>query len=190
MFDIAVCFFVFVCFSVVFKDCCVNLRVENTAGQPVYFMYYTPLHWLRDMILNDERKVTRANPLCLESGNTQIISDMHRQTMYGHHFKTNKQNYECPLTGDSYEVQVLLRCSTVGVYPATIAFEFKLDLQSSTSFHIVRFIEAHCLTTLGRELAPVAAYRPQRLPIRTPEVECPIVDGLQPEGYHLLVTAK
>lgn len=134
------------------QDCCVNLRVENTAGQPVYFMYYTPLHWLRDMILNDERKVTRANPLCLESG-------------------------------DSYEVQVLLRCSTVGVYPATIAFEFKLDLQSSTSFHIVRFIEAHCLTTLGRELAPVAAYRPQRLPPRTPEVECPIVDGLPPEGF-------
>lgn len=92
MFDIAVCvfFFWFVCFSVFCKDCCVNLKVENTSGQPVYFMYYTPLHWLRDMILKDEHKVTRANPLCLKSGNTQIISDMHRQTMYGHHFK-NKQ---------------------------------------------------------------------------------------------------
>lgn len=69
----------------------------------------------------------------------------------------------------------------VGLYPATIAFEFKLDLQS-TSFYIVRFIETHCITTLGRELAPVAAYRPQSAPKRTVDVECSIVDGVPPEG--------
>lgn len=115
---------------------------------------------------------------------------MHRQTMYRPGFKkTNKQNYECHLTGESYEVQVLLRCTMVGLYPATIAFEFKLDMQSA-SFYIVRSIEIHCITALGRELAPVATYRPQSLPKRTPDVECSIVDGVPPEGYDFMFTVK
>lgn len=77
----------------------------------------------------------------------------------------------------------------VGLYPATIAFEFKLDLHA-TSFYIVRFIETQCITSLGKELAPVAAYKPQSLPERTPDVECSIVDGVPPEGYDLMFTVK
>lgn len=75
----------------------------------------------------------------------------------------------------------------VGLYPATLAFEFKLDLQS-TSFYIVRFIDTHCITTLGRELAPVAAYKPRPVPKRSLDVECSIVDGLPPEGYVFMLT--
>lgn len=57
--------------SVIFKDCSVSLRVENTGPQSVFFIYYTPLSWLRNMTLEDKHKVTKANPLCLKSGTTQ-----------------------------------------------------------------------------------------------------------------------
>ncbi|XP_070766164.1 putative helicase mov-10-B.2 [Enoplosus armatus] len=133
-------------------ECIVNLRVENTGTEPVYFTYYTPLHWLRYFNLKDEHKVTKANPLHLQPG-------------------------------DSYEIQVHFRCSLVGFYPATLAFEFKPDLQpSSAAFHIVRFIEAHCITALGRELAPIAPYKPRSLLACDPEVNYTIVDGQRPEG--------
>uniref|UniRef100_A0A8C2ZJ28 RNA helicase n=1 Tax=Cyclopterus lumpus TaxID=8103 RepID=A0A8C2ZJ28_CYCLU len=121
-----------------------------------YFTYYTPLHWLRDFILKDEHKVTKTNPLCLQPG-------------------------------DTYEVQVNFRCSLVGFYPATLAFEFKPDLQPSTAaFHIVRFIEAHCRTALGLELAPVAPYKPRSLPAWTPQGNYTIVDGQRPEGLSVM----
>uniref|UniRef100_A0A671X0R6 RNA helicase n=1 Tax=Sparus aurata TaxID=8175 RepID=A0A671X0R6_SPAAU len=91
-------------------------------------------------------------------------------------------------SGESYEIQVTFSCTLVGFYPATLAFEFKPDLQSSTAFHIVRYIEAKCITALGRELAPIAPYKPRTLPAWTPEVYCTIVDGQPPEGYHCSLT--
>ncbi|XP_034552596.1 putative helicase mov-10-B.2 isoform X2 [Notolabrus celidotus] len=136
-------------------ECTVNLTVENTGTEPVYFTYYTPLHWLRHFTLRDERKVTKTNPLCLKPG-------------------------------QSYNVQVLLRCETVGFYPAALAFEFKPDLESTTAFHIVRYIEAQCITALGLELAPVAPYRPLPLPAWTPKVDYNIVDGQRPEGLSVM----
>lgn len=86
-------------------------------------------------------------------------------------------------SGASYEIQVYFRCSLVGFYPATLAFEFKPDLHS-TAFHIVRFIEAQYITSLGLELAPIAPYKPRSLPAWTPEADFMIVDGQPPEGYH------
>ncbi|KAG7228300.1 hypothetical protein INR49_009164 [Caranx melampygus] len=115
----------------------INLKVKNTGTEPVYFTYYTPLHWLKHLTLTDEHKVTKTNPLTLN--------------------------------------------------PATLAFEFKPNLQpSSTAFHIVRFIEVQCITSLGLELAPVAPYKPKPLPAWTPEVHCKIVDGQQPEGWSVM----
>ncbi|XP_073326824.1 putative helicase mov-10-B.2 [Pagrus major] len=136
-------------------ECVVNLKVENTGTEPVYFTYYTPLHFLKYFTLHDEHKVTKTNPLCLKPG-------------------------------ASYEIQVHISCSLVGFYPATLAFEFKPDLQSSTAFHIVRFIEAQCITALGRELAPIAPYKPRALPAWTPEVDYTVVDGQRPEGLSVL----
>ncbi|KAL6119600.1 mov10 [Pungitius sinensis] len=134
------------------RECLVSLKVKNTGTIPVYFTYYTPLHWLRDFILKDERNVTKKNPLCLQPG-------------------------------DVYEVQVKLCCRFVGFYPATLAFEFKSDLQPSTAaFHILRYIEAQCITALGLELAPEAPYKPRSLPPWTPEANYTIVDGQPPEG--------
>lgn len=95
-----------------------------------------------------------------------------------------KHYYLCLFSGDSYEIQVCFSCSLVGFYPATLAFEFKPDLQASTTFHIVRFIEAQVITSLGRELAPIAPYKPRSLPAWTPNTNCQIVDGQRPEGYH------
>ena len=89
----------------------------------------------------------------------------------------------CLLSGASYNIQVNFRCSLVGFYPATLAFEFKEDLQSSAAFHIVRYIEAQCVTALGLELAPVAPYKPLPLPAWTPEETFDIEDGQKPEGY-------
>ncbi|XP_068454650.1 putative helicase mov-10-B.2 [Clinocottus analis] len=138
------------------KQCVVNLNVKNTGTEPVYFTYYTPLHWLRAFMLKDEHNVTKKNPLCLQPG-------------------------------DTYEVQVNFRCSSVGFYPATLAFEFKPDLQPSTAaFHILRFIEAHCISALGLELAPVAPYKPRSLPAWTPEASYTIVDGQKPEGMSVM----
>uniref|UniRef100_A0A3P9BUE3 RNA helicase n=1 Tax=Maylandia zebra TaxID=106582 RepID=A0A3P9BUE3_9CICH len=101
--------------------------------------------------------------------------------------KVTKQN---PLTlkpGDSYKIQALFRFSLVGFYPATLAFEFKPDLQpSSAAFYIVRFIEAECVTSLGLELAPTAPYKPRSIPAWTPEVDCMTVEGVPPEGLALI----
>uniref|UniRef100_A0AAX7UR01 RNA helicase n=1 Tax=Astatotilapia calliptera TaxID=8154 RepID=A0AAX7UR01_ASTCA len=96
--------------------------------------------------------------------------------------KVTKQN---PLTlkpGDA-----VFRFSLVGFYPATLAFEFKPDLQpSSAAFYIVRFIEAECVTSLGLELAPTAPYKPRSIPAWTPEVDCMTVEGVPPEGLALI----
>ncbi|XP_041656201.1 putative helicase mov-10-B.2 [Cheilinus undulatus] len=134
----------------------VNLNVENTGTDTVYFTYYTPLHWLKYFTLRDERKVTKTNPLCLKPG-------------------------------QSYDIQVSFHCSLVGFYPATLAFEFKPDLlPTSATFHIVRYIQAQCITSLGLELAPVAPYKPCSLPAWTPPVDYMVVDGLQPEGMSVM----
>ncbi|TKS77630.1 putative helicase mov-10-B.2 [Collichthys lucidus] len=142
------------CLHVDEYECVVNLKVENTGTDPVYFTYYTPLHWLKYFSLTDKHKVTKTNPLYLQPG-------------------------------DSYEVHVHFHCTLVGFYPATLAFEFKPDLQSA-AFHIVRFIEARCITALGRELAPIAPYRPRSIPAWTPEVPYTIVDGIRPEGMSVM----
>ncbi|XP_040905865.1 putative helicase mov-10-B.1 [Toxotes jaculatrix] len=134
----------------------VNLNVKNTGTEPVIFTYYTPLHWLPYLSLNDELKVTKINPLTLKPG-------------------------------DSYEIKVYFQCKWVGFYPATLAFEFKPDLgPSSSPFHIVRFIETQCITSLGMELAPTAPYRPRPLPDWTPEVDYTIVDGQRPDGLSVI----
>lgn len=93
----------------------------------------------------------------------------------------------CFLSGQSYDIQVIFCCSLVGFYPATLAFEFKPDLESSTTFHIVRYIQAQCITALGLELAPIAPYKPCPLPAWTPEVDVTVVDGVKPEGYCFLL---
>uniref|UniRef100_UPI0037E9C988 putative helicase mov-10-B.2 isoform X2 n=1 Tax=Semicossyphus pulcher TaxID=241346 RepID=UPI0037E9C988 len=137
-------------------ECTVKLKVENTGTESVYFTYYTPLHWLRYFSLRDEHKVTKTNPLYLKPGH-------------------------------SYEIQVNFRCSLVGFYPATLAFEFKPDLQPfSNAFHIVRYIQAQCITALGLELAPIAPYKPCALPAWTPQVDYTIVDGQRPEGLSVM----
>ncbi|XP_020490711.2 putative helicase mov-10-B.2 isoform X1 [Labrus bergylta] len=137
-------------------ECVVNLYVENTGTETVYFTYYTPLNWMKYLTLRDDRHVTKVNPLLLKPG-------------------------------QRYEIQVTFKCSSVGFYPATLAFEFKPDLQpSTTAFHIVRYIEAQCITALGLELAPIAPYKPRSLPEWTPEVNYTVVDGQRPEGLSVM----
>ncbi|KAK2851431.1 hypothetical protein Q5P01_007707 [Channa striata] len=91
---------------------------------------------------------------------------------------------------DSYEIQVHFCCDLVGFYPATVAFEFKPDLQASTTFHIVRFIEAQYRTSLGRDLAPVAPYKPCPLPEWIPDTNCEIVDGQLPDSLSVTKLQK
>uniref|UniRef100_A0A3Q3WQ27 RNA helicase n=1 Tax=Mola mola TaxID=94237 RepID=A0A3Q3WQ27_MOLML len=127
-----------------------------------------------------------------ESERTSITDRLELREIYNAEFRTAltfvyDRNQFCAVyvlfSGDSYSIQVKFSCSSVGFYPATLAFEFKPDLQTPTAFHIVRFIEAQFVTALGRELAPIAPYKPQSLPAWTPEVDYSIVDGVQPEGY-------
>uniref|UniRef100_A0A8C5BSX3 RNA helicase n=1 Tax=Gadus morhua TaxID=8049 RepID=A0A8C5BSX3_GADMO len=122
----------------------VRLCVRNAGTSVVHFTYYTLLNWLQDFTLEDEQKVTRAHPLALAPG-------------------------------DSYEIQVLFQTSLVGFYPATLAFEFKPDpLPSSVAFHIVRYIEVQRVTSLGKELAPVAPYRFSAISALPYSESCPI----------------
>ncbi|KAB5567340.1 hypothetical protein PHYPO_G00231630 [Pangasianodon hypophthalmus] len=66
--------------------------------------------------------------------------------------------------GEKYEVTVKFRSKYVGIYQATVAFEFTLSKETSPrSFHIVRYIEAEFSTQLARELAPIEPYTPFRL---------------------------
>uniref|UniRef100_A0AAY5K1W3 RNA helicase n=1 Tax=Esox lucius TaxID=8010 RepID=A0AAY5K1W3_ESOLU len=51
-----------------------------------------------------------------------------------------------------------------GFYPAALVFEFKPPHSSSPpslAFHLLRFVEAQCVTSLARELGPTAPYRPR-----------------------------
>ncbi|XP_028266397.1 putative helicase mov-10-B.1 [Parambassis ranga] len=102
-------------------------------------------------------------------------------------YKVTKQN---PLTigpGDSYQIKVHFRCDFVGFYAATLAFEFKPDLQApSNEFYIVRFIEAQCITSLGLELAPVAPYKPTSIPVCAADTAYTIVDGQKPDGQFMM----
>ncbi|XP_047446737.1 putative helicase mov-10-B.2 [Mugil cephalus] len=101
--------------------------------------------------------------------------------------KVTKQNPLSLKPGDSYEIQVHFSSSSVGFYPATLAFEFKPDLEpSSPAFYIVRYIEVKCRTSLGVELAPVAPYKPRSIPPWTPQAPCMIVEGLPPEGLSVM----
>uniref|UniRef100_A0A3Q3WG79 RNA helicase n=1 Tax=Mola mola TaxID=94237 RepID=A0A3Q3WG79_MOLML len=77
--------------------------------------------------------------------------------------KVTKTKPLCLKSGDSYEVQINFCCRMAGFYPATLAFEFKLDLQTSSAFYSVCFIEAQWTSV-------------EDLP--------KIVDGVRPEGYH------
>lgn len=61
-------------FLLFLKQSVVNLKVENTGTEPVYFTYYTPLHFLKYFSLHDERKVTKTNPLCLKPGDVNVMT--------------------------------------------------------------------------------------------------------------------
>uniref|UniRef100_A0A7N8WR99 RNA helicase n=1 Tax=Mastacembelus armatus TaxID=205130 RepID=A0A7N8WR99_9TELE len=99
--------------------------------------------------------------------------------------KVTKTNPLALQPGDSYQIQVHFKCSFVGFYPATLAFEFKPDLQASTKFHIVRFIEATCVTALGLELKPEKPFRPCFILPSVPVDLFTVVDGQKPDGLSL-----
>nr|XP_057939838.1 putative helicase mov-10-B.1 isoform X1 [Doryrhamphus excisus] len=140
-----------ICIELQKSECVVKLTVENTGTETVDFIYYTVLHKLACFSLCDEHKVTRKNPLALKPG-------------------------------DTYEIQVLFQMKCAGNYPATLAFEFQQDWESSqSSFHIVRYIQVHYVSTLGMELKPVAPFK-RSLPSRSAVLECKILHGQPPEG--------
>ncbi|KAL0185841.1 hypothetical protein M9458_017511, partial [Cirrhinus mrigala] len=74
------------------------------------------------------------------------------------------------------------KSSQVGVYLATLAFEFKQNTQPTTRpFHIVRFIEVEYRTKLAALLGPTEPFKPLRLNILEPE-NCNVDEGVPPEG--------
>ncbi|XP_042618300.1 putative helicase mov-10-B.2 [Cyprinus carpio] len=84
---------------------------------------------------------------------------------------------------EKYEVTVRFKSSHVGVYSATLAFEFKQNTQPTTlPFHIVRFIEVEYRTKLAALLGPTEPFKPLRLNIFEPE-NCKVDEGVPPEGY-------
>ncbi|XP_017324243.1 putative helicase mov-10-B.1 [Ictalurus punctatus] len=96
--------------------------------------------------------------------------------------KVTRNNPLSLLPGEKYEVLVKFRSKHVGIYRATMAFEFKLSKDpSSTPFHIVRYIEAEFSTQLARELAPTEPYTPFRLS-RDQTNDFTVIEGERPEN--------
>uniref|UniRef100_A0A673GKH1 RNA helicase n=1 Tax=Sinocyclocheilus rhinocerous TaxID=307959 RepID=A0A673GKH1_9TELE len=135
--------------------CELKLIVENTSQDAVYFTYYTALHWLQYFTLEDSRRVTRNNPLRLEP-------------------------CECNQT---VQEKLVFKAEQIGVYPATLAFEFKENTQPATRpFHIVRFVQAEYRSELAALLGPEAPFRPKRLETYEP-ARCNIDEGVPPESF-------
>ncbi|KAI7797623.1 putative helicase mov-10-B.1 [Triplophysa rosa] len=63
---------------------------------------------------------------------------------------------------ERYEVIVRFKSDHIGVYSATLAFEFKKDSMTD-SFHIVRFTEVVYRSELAAQLGPKEPYKPFRL---------------------------
>lgn len=95
----------------------------------------------------------------------------------------------CP--GESYDVVVCYILNQCGYFPATIYFEFQLELPKPVTFCIVREIKAVVHTSLAAELGPVSPYK------RFPKVKCKpavkeVVEGWPPAGssHQLTTTVK
>uniref|UniRef100_A0A672R6E1 RNA helicase n=1 Tax=Sinocyclocheilus grahami TaxID=75366 RepID=A0A672R6E1_SINGR len=87
------------------------------------------------------------------------------------------------LKGEKYEVTLRFKAEQIGVYPATLAFEFKENTQPATRpFHIVRFIQAEYRSELAALLGPEAPFRPKRLETYEP-ARCNIDEGVPPESF-------
>ncbi|XP_051949737.1 putative helicase mov-10-B.1 [Xyrauchen texanus] len=96
--------------------------------------------------------------------------------------KVTRNNPFCLEPCGSYEVTMKLKLDHVGVYSATLAFEFKENIHPSTSpYHIVRFIEAVHRTELAALLGPKEPYKPLRLETYEP-VRCNVDEGFPPES--------
>uniref|UniRef100_A0A674EXB5 RNA helicase n=1 Tax=Salmo trutta TaxID=8032 RepID=A0A674EXB5_SALTR len=79
------------------------------------------------------------------------------------------------------------KSSLLGFYPATLVFEFKPSLSSSSpAFHLLRFIEAQYVTGLARELAPTAPYKPRAIISATDYLPYTVEDGEPPERWTTL----
>uniref|UniRef100_A0A671LT19 RNA helicase n=1 Tax=Sinocyclocheilus anshuiensis TaxID=1608454 RepID=A0A671LT19_9TELE len=84
---------------------------------------------------------------------------------------------------EKYEVTLRFKAEQIGVYPATLAFEFKENTQPATRpFHIVRFIQAEYRSELAALLGPEAPFRPKRLETYEP-ARCNIEEGVPPESF-------
>ncbi|XP_065103211.1 putative helicase mov-10-B.1 [Paramisgurnus dabryanus] len=125
-----------------------KLFVENTGQEVVKFTFYTLLRWLPCFSLEDSKKVTRNNPLHLQSS-------------------------------ERYEVIMKFKSDHMGVYLATLAFEFETETQVN-KFHIVRFIEADYRSEIAALLGPKEPYKPSRLETYKPD-RCTVEDGFRPE---------
>ncbi|XP_066500136.1 putative helicase mov-10-B.2 [Hoplias malabaricus] len=89
------------------------------------------------------------------------------------------------VAGEMYEVRMKFCSNDVGVYGATVAFEFKQSMQQPFKiFHIVRFIEVEFRTQLAADLAPIEPYRPFRLS-SVQKANFTVDEGVQPESQDL-----
>lgn len=85
--------------------------------------------------------------------------------------------------GEKYEVTAKFCAKHVGIYQATVAFEFKLSREQGVRpFHIVRYVEAEFVTQLARELAPIEPYTPVSLS-RVQRDDFTVDEGERPDKY-------
>ncbi|XP_077453696.1 putative helicase mov-10-B.1 isoform X2 [Stigmatopora argus] len=95
--------------------------------------------------------------------------------------KVTRKNPLLLKPGDSYPIQVNYQFVYAGHYPVRLTFEFKYK---TTFFYIMRNIHLHYLDKLGKELKPIAPFKPS-FRAAIPELECRVVGGVPPDEQSL-----
>ncbi|XP_062396748.1 putative helicase mov-10-B.1 [Sardina pilchardus] len=111
----------------------VQLCVENTGDAAVIFCYYSLLHWVACFSLEDQHRVTRAQPLHLPPGEQYGVTLRFRSRHVGF-----------------YQATLVFEFRSAAP-------------ENSAPFHILRFIEGAHTSALTEALAPTAPYTPRRI---------------------------
>uniref|UniRef100_A0A3P9HLV6 RNA helicase n=1 Tax=Oryzias latipes TaxID=8090 RepID=A0A3P9HLV6_ORYLA len=121
------------------KHLVVRFHIDNRSPSCINFTYYTAISRIHHPSLQDERRVSRVNPVLLCSGKPE-----------------------------SYDVMVHYKLDQYGYFPATVFFEFQPDVPKASPFYIVREIEVSVETPLDSKLGPVSPYKPFQKVTRRP----------------------
>uniref|UniRef100_A0A3P9J5M7 RNA helicase n=1 Tax=Oryzias latipes TaxID=8090 RepID=A0A3P9J5M7_ORYLA len=150
------------------KHLVVRFHIDNRSPSCINFTYYTAISRIHHPSLQDERRVSRVNPVLLCSGKPAftICSKIHQNLP--RRCLIIMTHALILFTEESYDVMVHYKLDQYGYFPATVFFEFQPDVPKASPFYIVREIEVSVETPLDSKLGPVSPYKPFQKVTRRP----------------------